>query len=120
MAINLYFTPRGANVNLGAPPGGVGAITKVAALATGFAYYHRHVYAHENLKWEEPPTLLNPFWHATLVPIDFDENPLAMDKTPLIPARHDADLMLGATPGLTLQQQQAEQRLRTAGFRGWQ
>lgn len=36
------------------------------ALANGVAYYHRRGH------WVEPANLLNPYWHATLVPTDID------------------------------------------------
>jgi hypothetical protein len=51
------------------------------ALATGIAYYHR-IAARDPLVWNEPPNLLNPFWRATLVPIDIDEKRAKLDPTP--------------------------------------
>ena len=42
-------------------------ISQQAALATGIAYYHRRDH------WDEFPNLLNPFWRATLAPIDVDD-----------------------------------------------
>lgn len=41
-------------------------ISSQTALATGIAYYHRREH------WEEFPNLLNPFWRATLAPLDVD------------------------------------------------
>lgn len=42
------------------------SIRRQTALATGIAYYHRKEH------WEEFPNLLNPFWRATLAPMDVD------------------------------------------------
>jgi len=42
------------------------AIVRQTALSTGIAYYHRRNH------WEEFPNLLNPFWRATLAPMDVD------------------------------------------------
>ncbi|MFO0597252.1 MAG: Tad domain-containing protein [Myxococcaceae bacterium] len=42
------------------------SIRKQTALATGIAYYHRRYH------WDEFPNLLNPFWRATLAPMDID------------------------------------------------
>ncbi len=36
------------------------------AISAGIAYYHRMNH------WKEPPNLLNPYWRATLVPLDID------------------------------------------------
>ncbi|MFZ5445326.1 MAG: hypothetical protein ACOZQL_35375 [Myxococcota bacterium] len=41
-------------------------ISSQTAMATGIAYYHRREH------WEEFPNLLNPFWRATLAPLDVD------------------------------------------------
>jgi hypothetical protein len=41
-------------------------ISKQAALAAGWAYYHR------GGQWAEPPNFMNPFWRATLVKPDID------------------------------------------------
>ena len=43
------------------------SISQQAAVATGIAYYHRSDH------WDEFPNLLNPFWRATLAPIDVDD-----------------------------------------------
>lgn len=42
------------------------AIVRQTALSTGITYYHRRNH------WEEFPNLLNPFWRATLAPMDVD------------------------------------------------
>lgn len=42
------------------------SIQRQTALSTGIAYYHRRNH------WEEFPNLLNPFWRATLAPMDVD------------------------------------------------
>jgi len=44
------------------------------APAAAIAYYHRRGHL------GEPPNLLNPFWHATLVPIEIDERKAAPGK----------------------------------------
>lgn len=44
-------------------------ISRQTAVSTGIAYYHRRNH------WDEFPNLLNPFWRATLVPIDVDNDP---------------------------------------------
>lgn len=43
------------------------AVDTALAPAAGMAYYHRRGHL------GEPPNLLNPFWHATLVPMEIDE-----------------------------------------------
>lgn len=43
------------------------AVDTALAPAAAMAYYHRRGHL------GEPPNLLNPFWHATLVPIEIDE-----------------------------------------------
>jgi hypothetical protein len=42
------------------------SIRRQTAISTGIAYYHRRHH------WEEFPNLLNPFWRATLAPMDVD------------------------------------------------
>jgi hypothetical protein len=82
----------------------------MAVLATGIAYYHRRC---ENFQrgdrkesgkkdscasWLEPPNLLNPFWHATLAPIDVDEKtPARGDKTPGLRFPNEARKMFSAS-----------------------
>jgi hypothetical protein len=65
------------------------------ALGTGLAYYHRRGH------WEEPPSLWNPFWRATLASADVDGSGVA-----------DAQATIGATAGAALQQ------LVSAGYKG--
>ncbi len=55
------FDQRGLTVKQGAVD-----IGRPVALATGMAYYHRSGH------FDEFPNLLNPFWRATLVPLDAD------------------------------------------------
>ena len=43
------------------------AVDTALAPAAGMAYYHRRGHL------GEPPNMLNPFWHATLVPLEIDE-----------------------------------------------
>ncbi|HEX8704136.1 MAG TPA: pilus assembly protein TadG-related protein [Myxococcaceae bacterium] len=57
------FDNRGLNLS---PINGGMDISRQTALSAGIAYYHR--YDH----WKEPPNLLNPYWRATLVPVDVD------------------------------------------------
>jgi hypothetical protein len=75
------------------------------ALSTGIAYYHRG----ESLgvdHWAEPPNLLNPYWRATLVAPDIDEDGLDDASRTL----HNASGVAGET----------FDALRAAGFRGMQ
>lgn len=73
-------------------------ISRQGAIATGITYYHRRDH------WDEFPNLLNPFWRATLAPIDVDESP------------RDANRALSA-PEFKFQRD-AYQALRGAGFEG--
>jgi hypothetical protein len=83
---------RDAKLDLRAPP-------RQAAVATGLAYYHRAG------DWREPPNMLNPFWRATLAPIDVDPADSASD----VPE------VLSAVGPLALE---TFERLRREGFRG--
>lgn len=60
--VGFKFTASGARFDMQ----GAQAETAMAP-ATGIAYYHRRGHL------GEPPNLLNPFWHATLVPPELDE-----------------------------------------------
>lgn len=70
------FTNSGASAQSGfdnrgirlSPQNGSLDISRQTALSTGIAYYHRHDH------WKEPPNLLNPYWRATLVPFDVDDD----------------------------------------------
>ena len=73
-------------------------ISNQGAIATGIAYYHRRDH------WDEFPNLLNPFWRATLAPIDVDDSP------------RDANRALSA-PEFKFQRD-AYQALRGVGFEG--
>lgn len=73
-------------------------IFRQAAVATGIAYYHRRDH------WDEFPNLLNPFWRATLAPIDVDGR-----------AR---DLNAALSPDEFKLQRDAYRALRAAGFEG--
>ncbi|MFT3709576.1 MAG: Tad domain-containing protein [Archangium sp.] len=55
---------RGQNLHTAAGNGL--SIKRQTAFATGIAYYHRRYH------WDEFPNLLNPFWRATLAPMDVD------------------------------------------------
>ena len=55
-------TTSGTRLNLQRP-------TVPAALGNAIAYYHRIGH------WAEAPSFLNPFWRATLAPINVDERP---------------------------------------------
>jgi hypothetical protein len=73
-------------------------ISQQAAVSTGIAYYHRRDH------WDEFPNLLNPFWRATLAPIDVDDAP--------------QDLGIALTGGQYRWQRDAYRALRNAGFEG--
>jgi hypothetical protein len=75
------------------------------ALATGMAYYHRKD------TWLEFPNLLNPFWRATLVPIDVDKGGKARAYD------NDPDTVLGSRP-TEAWQGAAYDALVAAGFKG--
>lgn len=45
-------------------------ISRAVALSSGIAYYHR---VGDAERWKEPPNFLNPFWRATLVGADVDQ-----------------------------------------------
>ena len=52
-----------------------GEFTNQVALAAGMAYYHRRPAPNVGTNtWEETPNMLNPFWRATLVPMDIDQH----------------------------------------------
>ncbi|GEN07734.1 Putative Flp pilus-assembly TadE/G-like [Myxococcus fulvus] len=75
------------------------------ALSTGIAYYHRG----QSLgfhHWSEPPNLLNPYWRATLVGADVDEDGVG-----------DAIDTLGLSAPVAAQ---TFRELRNAGFKGLQ
>ena len=60
--VGFKFTPgSGARFNMRKPP------ETTLAPAAAIAYYHRRGHL------GEPANLLNPFWHATLVPMEIDE-----------------------------------------------
>lgn len=73
-------------------------ISKQGVVSTGITYYHRRDH------WEEFPNLLNPFWRATLAPIDVDDSP------------RDVNRALSA-PEFKFQRD-AYQALRNVGFEG--
>ncbi|NOK32885.1 pilus assembly protein [Corallococcus exercitus] len=75
------------------------------ALSTGIAYYHRGRSLGVS-HWSEPPNLLNPYWRATLVPVDTDESGL-----------DDAINALGASSPASAA---TIQELRRVGFKGFQ
>lgn len=72
------------------------AVDRVIAPAAGIAYYHRRGHL------GEPPNMLNPFWHATLVPLEVDERTDGTDPTELSqggPSR--MVMLLNGTTGYT-------------------
>ncbi|RYZ41137.1 MAG: pilus assembly protein, partial [Myxococcaceae bacterium] len=75
------------------------------ALSTGIAYYHRGRSLGVS-HWSEPPNLLNPYWRATLVPVDTDESGL-----------DDAINALGSSSPASAD---TIRELRRVGFRGFQ
>src|SRR5205823_4852326 len=47
------------------------------------------------VSWQESPNLLNPYWRATLVPIDIDEETnRSIDDTPGVREKNEAKAML--------------------------
>ena len=103
---NFRLTPGGQSFDdrglfLGAEGGGQN-ISKQVALATGIAYYHR-----SGDHWKEPPNCLNPWWRATLVPLNVDSTGGGTDPD---------DALNGAGANWTSQTYDA---LKSAGFRGW-
>ncbi len=66
-------------------------ISKAIAWATGVSYYHRKG------RWAEHPNLLNPFWRATLAPVDVDRdtNTALLTSSDVV----DLDLGLNVAPG---------------------
>ncbi|MCP3099043.1 pilus assembly protein TadG-related protein [Myxococcus sp. K15C18031901] len=75
------------------------------ALSTGIAYYHRGRSLSLN-HWNEPPNLLNPYWRATLVGADIDDDGVG-----------DALRTLNLSAPVAAR---TLQELRGAGFRGMQ
>ncbi len=75
------------------------------ALSTGIAYYHRGSSLGMS-HWSEPPNLLNPYWRATLVPVDTDESGI-----------DDAVNALGASSPSSAQ---TIRELQRVGFKGFQ
>jgi hypothetical protein len=95
------------------------AESEMMALSTGIVYYHRRrdrYLADES--WRESPNLLNPFWHATLVPIDIDEHGRAIDRTPGGRAPEEARRMLRAAGAN--EKADAYRLLINRGFKGIQ
>lgn len=92
LRFDVDFGGGGAAVRLGPP-------ARMSATAAGLAYYHR------GGDWKEPPNLLNPFWRATLAPIDVD----LADSTVDVP-----ELLRAADPSAW----PLFDGLRRAGFKG--
>ncbi|MBK7857046.1 MAG: hypothetical protein IPJ65_00220 [Archangiaceae bacterium] len=114
----------------------------MVALGTGMAYYHRRCDNWQSdrglnrrpplgrpfpagcVSWQEPPNLLNPFWHATLVPIDIDEDSVGPrsaangDATPGNRRINEARRMLQSSSLDTAAA--ALRKLRLKGFQGIQ
>lgn len=77
------------------------------AISTALSYYHRP--GDGGRRWDEPPTLFNPFWRATLV-----SSSISMPY----PGEPDSQINQ-ALSGLGMGDQVVNE-LRSAGFRGWQ
>jgi hypothetical protein len=96
------------------------------ALGTAITYYHRRRERHDPLSWMETGNLLAPFWHATLVPINVDENPA--DPTPgLVPDTADPAGAIrtlrrvsGAARAAAVDAAGVYQALKAQGYRGIQ
>jgi hypothetical protein len=72
-SFHFGFSSTGSNVDLqGAAPKGSQVMT---ASAAGVAHYHRRGHL------GEPPNLLNPFWRATLQPLEVDHREKTFDPT---------------------------------------
>lgn len=80
-------------------------ITVQTTMATGLAYYHR-----TGERYEEPPNMLNPYWHATVVHNDIDEQAARGND---IPNTLNA---AGQAPWAA----DAFNHLRLQGYKGWQ
>jgi hypothetical protein len=68
------------------------------AFASGMAYYHRRGHL------REPANMLNPFWRATLVPMDINANGQptpgsSARKNQFLSANHAAQMQAGWRPG---------------------
>jgi hypothetical protein len=70
LTVGFRFAPGG-----GQPFNMAKAVDSTLAPAAGIAYYHRRGHL------GEPPNMLNPFWHATLVPVEIDERKDGSDPT---------------------------------------
>jgi hypothetical protein len=98
------------------------------ALGNAISYYHRTSTTAGAGAWAEAPSFLNPFWRATLVPIDIDARApgtaIGQDNTPSYTqgATDDVKLMLGSPmlggPGSP--EYLAYQALTAAGYKGGQ
>lgn len=68
----------GAMQRLDLNGGSNSGMPKLAAFSSAIAYYHRRGHV------GEPPNMLNPYWHATLIPPEIDEHGggKAGDNTP--------------------------------------
>jgi hypothetical protein len=94
------FDARG--INLGNEAGNLD-VGRQVGLSTGIAYYHRHLDS-----FKEPPNFLNPYWRATLVPSDTDDQGRTGSDVP------DTLNNAGATYAAD-----AFNELRSAGYQGW-
>ncbi|MFL5318132.1 MAG: hypothetical protein ACJ790_00650 [Myxococcaceae bacterium] len=108
LTLNFSFKPGGGGTELDLAKRS--ATDPMAVLATGISYYHRRCNQHQNPKgpangnrsdcrsWKESPNMLNPYWRATLVPIDIDEHSAGsgIDKTPGTRRINEAKKMLKA------------------------
>lgn len=102
--LSSRFDNRGLSTRNGAYD-----ISKQAALAAGWAYYHR------GGQWAEPPNFMNPFWRATLVKPDIDAQGKGKGKgkgktSDIVKTLDQAGLDVA---------RQAYQALDDAKFEGW-
>jgi hypothetical protein len=130
LKLNLKLSPSSGGATLDMLKD---ADAPMAAIGTGLAYYHRRCAAWRGkppggqpdgtdaycVSWMEPPNLLNPFWHATLAPIDVDEHmPVQGDHTPGSRYVNEAALML--TNSSLPDAAAAYRALKTKGYEGFQ
>jgi hypothetical protein len=78
-------------------------VSRQVAVATGIVYYHRKEH------WDEFPNLLNPFWRATLAPLDVDDLPQDL-RPALTPPGQDRRRFV--------KQLEAVEALQAAGYEG--
>ncbi len=91
-------------------------ISHAVALATGMTYYHRKGLRNGTDLWQETPNLLNPYWRATLVPVDVD---IKGDPDQMAgPVMGGADVKTALTGATHQWQLDSYQELYRQGFKG--